>query len=78
MYAGSTPNWPAPNILLLMSTHSTANFLGASNLGRAGLGQAPVSTATWTPSSHYPEVICLTPFQNQEEPAQETRSYFHF
>lgn len=64
----STPNWPASNILLLKSTHFTASFLGASNLVRAGLGQAPVSTTTWTLNGHHPAVIDSLPSRSKKSP----------
>ena len=64
----STPNWPAPDILLLKSTHFTASFPGASNLGRAGLGQAPVSTTTWTLSGYHPAVVDSLPSTSKKSP----------
>ena len=64
----STPNWPAPNILLLKSTHFPASFLGASNLAKAGLGQPPVSTTTWTLNGHHPAVIDSLPSRSKKSP----------
>ena len=61
-------NWPAPDILLLKSTHFTASFPGASNLGRAGLGQAPVSTTTWTLSGYHPAVVDSLPSTSKKSP----------
>jgi len=64
----STPNWPAPNILLLKSTHFPASFLGASNLAKAGLGQPPVSTTTWTLNGHHAAVIDSLPSRSKKSP----------
>ena len=69
---------PSPTGSVLSSSHQHASQghpkLACSKhspfkiLGRAGLGQAPVSTATCTLSGHYPEVVDLLPSRTKKSP----------
>lgn len=61
-----SPDWPAPNTTTFKICSLHGPSLGANILGRASLGQALASIATWTQSGHYPEIINLLPSRTKK------------